>query len=155
MSIFETIQNAIFSHPSALAAAPAHTVAAPPPTGAVGATPAGAAASTLPKVDAKTGMLTTPAAPAGTPTPQPVDVEAALESLVRKSGQQLSWRTSIVDLMKVVGLDPSLHNRKDLAHELGYTGNTTDSASMNTWLHRQVMNKLEENGGKLPASLRT
>jgi hypothetical protein len=83
-----------------------------------------------------------------------VDVEDVLESLASQEGQELNWRTSIVDLMKLVDLDPSLSNRQELAKELGYAGSMDDSASMNIWLHKQVMRKLAENGGKVPASLR-
>ena len=89
------------------------------------------------------------AAPAGAP----VDVEAVLTDLASKSSQKLDWRNSIVDLMKLVGMDSSLAQRKDLAKELGYTGDTNDSATMNIWLHKQVMKKMSENGGKVPADL--
>jgi hypothetical protein len=82
-----------------------------------------------------------------------VDIEPALDALNAKSGQKLNWRTSIVDLMKLVDLDSSLQHRKELAKELGYTGNMDDSASMNIWLHKEVMKKLAANGGKVPASL--
>jgi hypothetical protein len=83
-----------------------------------------------------------------------VDVEAVLETMARDSGQTLDWRHSIVDLMKLLSIDPSLANRKQLASELGYTGDTSDSAAMNIWLHKQVMAKLAENGGVVPDSLR-
>jgi hypothetical protein len=91
--------------------------------------------------------------PAAAPMQQ-VDVEAVLNGMQQQSGQQLNWRTSIVDLLKLLGLDSSLQARKELAAELHYTGDTNDSASMNIWLHRQVMNKLAENGGKVPADLK-
>ena len=84
----------------------------------------------------------------------PVDVEAVLEKLAAENGQKLNWRSSIVDLMKLLELDSSLENRKELARELGYTGSTSDSATMNIWLHKQVMRKLAENGGIVPADLR-
>jgi hypothetical protein len=71
-----------------------------------------------------------------------------------RAGQPLNWRESIVDLMKLLGLDSSIAARKELARELDYTGSTEDSAAMNVWLHRQVMMKLAENGGTMPASLR-
>ena len=93
----------------------------------------------------------TPAAPSAVATP--VDIEAVLAELATKNPQKLNWRTSIVDLMKLVGMDSSLAERKKLAQELGYTGNMQDSASMNIWLHKQVMQKLAENGGKVPAEL--
>ncbi len=83
-----------------------------------------------------------------------VDVEAVLNDLAAKAGQPLNWRTSIVDLMKLLHLDSSLSARKDLAKELNYTGDTDDSATMNVWLHKQVIKKLEENGGKVPDDLK-
>lgn len=97
-----------------------------------------------------------PASPArepfsGTPT---VDVEGTLSTLAKKNPQKLNWRTSIVDLMKVLDLDSSLEARKSLAQELHYTGDMNDSASMNTWLHKQVMTKLAENGGTVPDDLK-
>jgi 3-oxoacyl-ACP reductase-like protein len=100
---------------------------------------------------------TTTAAPTAAPAPaamDQVDVEAILNSKLAASGQQLNWRTSIVDLLKLLDLDSSLQSRKELAAELNYTGDTGDSATMNIWLHRQVMNKLAANGGKVPADLK-
>jgi hypothetical protein len=88
------------------------------------------------------------------PSAQPVDVEAVLTERQRaKGGPQLNWRTSIADLMRLLDLDPSLANRKELATELGYTGAKDGSAEMNIWLHRQVMAKLARNGGRVPADL--
>ncbi|NBB16409.1 DUF3597 family protein, partial [Caulobacter sp. SLTY] len=88
------------------------------------------------------------------PAPQqPVDIEAVLEDMAKDNPQKLNWRTSIVDLMKLVGMESSLQERKDLADELGYTGDKSDSASMNIWLHKAVLKKLAENGGKIPASM--
>ncbi|GAB6842825.1 hypothetical protein HNR00_003867 [Methylorubrum rhodinum] len=84
----------------------------------------------------------------------PVDVEAVLNDMAAKNGQKLNWRTSIVDLMKLLDLDSSLHARQQLADELHYSGDKNDSASMNVWLHKQVIKKLEENGGKVPADLK-
>jgi hypothetical protein len=86
--------------------------------------------------------------------PQPVDVEAVLNAMAEKKPQKLNWRTSIVDLMKLLDLDSSLQARKALADELKYTGDKSDSATMNVWLHKQVMKKLAENGGKVPADLK-
>jgi 3-oxoacyl-ACP reductase-like protein len=94
------------------------------------------------------------AAPAPAPAPQPVDVEAILTAAAASVNYETNWRTSIVDLMKLCGLDSSLTNRKELATELGYTGDMNDSASMNIWLHRQVMNQLAANGGHVPADLK-
>ncbi len=83
-----------------------------------------------------------------------VDVEQVLNGMAAKNGQPLNWRTSIVDMMKLLDLDSSLTARKQLADELHYTGDKEDSASMNVWLHKQVIKKLEENGGKVPADLK-
>jgi len=93
------------------------------------------------------------AAPAATAAPPVVDVELVLETMAAGTKQKLDWRHSIVDLMKLVGIDSSLANRKALAQELGYTGDMNDSATMNVWLHKQVLRKLSENGGHVPANL--
>jgi hypothetical protein len=82
-----------------------------------------------------------------------VDVAAALDKLAAGKGEKLDWRKSIVDLMKTVDMDSSLAARKDLAKDLNYTGDTNDSAAMNMWLHKEVMRRFAENGGKLPADL--
>ena len=82
-----------------------------------------------------------------------VDVEAVLTDMAARNPQKLNWRTSIVDLMKLVGMESSLSERKELARELGYTGSTADTAAMNIWLHKEVLRKLAENGGKVPPSL--
>ena len=101
-----------------------------------------------------------PAAPAAAPAtstataaPPVVDVETVLETKAAGTKQTLDWRHSIVDLMKLVDIDSSLTNRKALAQELGYTGDMNDSATMNVWLHKQVLRKLSENGGHVPANL--
>ncbi len=138
MSIFDSIKNAIFRH-----AKPAQAPAAP-------------RAPTTPQASAAPPTTTT--SKPGTATPSatsaaPVDIEPALDALAQKNSQKLNWRTSIVDLMKLLDLDSSLEHRKQLAKELGYTGSTDDSAAMNIWLHKQVMAKLAANGGKVPASL--
>ena len=83
-----------------------------------------------------------------------VDVAPILDAAVKAKGEKLEWRTSIVDLMKALDIDSSLGARKELAKELGYTGDTNDSASMNIWLHKQVMTKLAANGGKLPPEIK-
>lgn len=86
---------------------------------------------------------------------QPVDVEEVLTGISAEKGNpDLNWRTSIVDLMKLLDLDSSLANRKELADELGYTGAKDGSAEMNIWLHKRVMQELEKNGGKVPAGLK-
>jgi hypothetical protein len=82
-----------------------------------------------------------------------VDVEKVLSGMAGHSSQKLDWRNSIVDLMKLLGIDSSMVNRRALASELGYTGDLNDSATMNTWLHKAVMQKVAENGGKVPATL--
>ena len=94
-----------------------------------------------------------PVAPVDAAKSTPVDVSAVLEDMAATNPQTLNWRTSIVDLMKLVGMESSLAERKQLADELGYTGDKSDSASMNIWLHKQVIRKLSENGGKVPADL--
>ena len=93
------------------------------------------------------------AAPSTPPGPQ-VDVAAVLDGLKNKATQELDWRHSIVDLMKLLALDSSLGARKELAKELHYAGDTGDSASMNIWLHKQIMVNLAANGGKLPDDLK-
>ena len=100
-------------------------------------------------------------APSAAPTPAPaaaaappvVDVQTVLETMAAGTKQSLDWQNSIVDLMKLVGIDSSLANRKALAQELGYTGDMNDSATMNIWLHKQVLRKLSENGGQVPAKV--
>jgi hypothetical protein len=94
------------------------------------------------------------AAATGSPA-QTVDVAAIVDKAAAASGEKLAWRTSIVDLMKALGLDSSLTARKQLASELKYTGDTNDSATMNVWLHKQIMGKLAANGGKLPSDIKT
>ena len=97
------------------------------------------------------------AAPAAAPAPaQPmaaVDVTAILDKMASENKQKLDWRHSIVDLMKLVGMDSSLSARRELAADLKYTGDTNDTATMNMWLHKEVMKKLAENGGKIPRDL--
>ena len=119
--------------------------------------PASTGAATTAPAAPGTTTAATPAAPASPATPSAtpiteVDVESILNNMSGAAG--LNWRTSIVDLLKLLGLDSSLQSRKELAQELHYTGDTNDSASMNIWLHRQVMNKLAANGGKVPADLK-
>ncbi|MGE8134497.1 DUF3597 domain-containing protein [Novosphingobium subterraneum] len=136
MSIFSKIMDAI----SWKGTRPTQTGQTPKP--APTATPAAPSPST-------------PApAPAPTATAAPVsqfDVEANLAEMAQ--GKDLNWRSSIVDLMKLLGIDSSLANRKELAQELGYTGALDGSAEMNIWLHKATMRKLAENGGKVPATM--
>lgn len=100
-----------------------------------------------------TAATTASPAPSATASTGAVDVSAILDAAVAKSDQKLNWKASIVDLMKALGLDSSLEHRKELAKELGYTGDTADSAAMNVWLHKQVIQKLKDNGGILPEGL--
>ena len=137
MSLFDRIKSKIFGHPAA---------AATPEAGGIGSVSTGSS------VDANAGTPT-PGTTAGA-SGQAVDVEAVLTEMASKNPQKLNWQTSIVDLMKLLDLDSSLANRKELAGELGYTGSTDDSATMNIWLQKQVMQKLAENGGKVPESLK-
>jgi len=88
------------------------------------------------------------------PAAATVDVAPILDKAVAAKGEKLAWRTSIVDLMKALDIDSSFAARKELAKELGYTGDSNDSASMNIWLHKQVMTKLAANGGKLPPDIK-
>jgi hypothetical protein len=140
MGIFDKIKHAIFGE--AKAAAP---VAAGAPKIEPAQAPASPSAAPSP----------TPAAsPAQSkPTTATIDIVPILDAAVKKNGQKLDWRHSIVDLMKAVGMDASLTERKELAAELGYTGDTNDSAKMNMWLHKALMKRLSENGGKVPADL--
>ena len=137
MGIFDKMKAAIFGHHDTPA-----TPAGPPSAGIV----SGSSSTAAP-------------APAATPTPAPaatmapVDVEAMLEAKAKTYSHPVNWRTSIVDLMAMLGIDNSLAERRALARELGYTGDLNDTAPMNIWLHKQVMRKLAENGGKVPADL--
>jgi hypothetical protein len=138
MSIFGSIMAKVFgTAPAALQPAPASAPAAD--ATAPAAAPADASDTAAPA--------------AAAPTPL-VDVAGTLDGMAANAGETLDWRKSIVDLMKVLGLDSSLASRKQLAEELHYDGNMEDSASMNVWLHQQVMTKFAENGGNIPAELR-
>jgi hypothetical protein len=139
MSIFGKIMGAIFG--SKASATPASGGAAAP----AGSAPASGGASTSSGAAAGSSS----AAPA-----QSVDVAAIVDKAAAAKGEKLEWRTSIVDLMKALDIDSSLSARKELAKELGYAGDTNDSASMNIWLHKQVMAKLAANGGKLPPEIK-
>ncbi|MDJ0278657.1 DUF3597 domain-containing protein [Sphingomonas sp. 2R-10] len=94
-------------------------------------------------------------APAPPAAPQPVDPMTAIERIAGQKGNPpLNWRTSIVDLMKLLDLDSSLDNRKELATELGYTGARDGSAEMNIWLHKTVLQELGKAGGQVPGNLK-
>jgi Domain of unknown function (DUF3597). len=135
MGIFDRIKSAIWGS--------AQASEAPPSTQANSASSVGSATDSPKPITKSTATATVTS----------VDIAAVLDDAVKKSGQKLNWKTSIVDLMKALGLDSSLANRKELAKELGYTGDMNDSASMNMWLHKQVIQKLKENGGKVPSDL--
>jgi hypothetical protein len=128
MGLFSGIMNKIFGHAPAIQ--PVVPTTAPP---------AAEAPSTA-----------SPAAPPASPV---VDVTAVLDDMAAHYGEKLDWRKSIVDLMKLVGMDSSLASRKELAVELGFTGDKGDSAKMNVWLHKEVIKQLAANGGKVPADL--
>ena len=100
------------------------------------------------------GAATGGSAAGAAPAAATVDVAPILDAAVKAKKEKLEWRTSIVDLMKALDIDSSFSARKDLAKELGYTGDSNDSASMNIWLHKQVMAKLAANGGKLPPEIK-
>jgi len=138
MSIFNDILARIFppSHPAVVAAARAPANSAVP-----------AQAQALAGAPARASAPTAIAA-----TAQPVDVEAVISKMPGAS--TLNWKTSVVDLLKVLGLDSSVEARRQLAHELGYGGSTTDSAAMNMWLHQEVVAKLAANGGKVPDAMK-
>ena len=131
MSIFGKIMGAIFGSKADAAPAGGGAAAAP------GSSPTAAPSTS------------------GSPAPaQSGDVAAIVDQAVAAKKEKLEWRTSIVDLMKALDIDSSLSARKELAKELGYGGDTNDSASMNVWLHKQVMAKLAANGGKLPPEIK-
>jgi hypothetical protein len=147
MSILGKIFGRIFPHanagqaPGSIQAAPAQT-ARPPTT------------SGQPASQPQAAPQTAPAQPAAAAASmERVDIEQVLDGMATHNPQKLNWRTSIVDLMKLVGMDSTLQERRELADELGYTGDKGDTAAMNMWLHKQVMQKLAENGGKVPANL--
>lgn len=145
MSIFETLKNAILGtqvHPTAAT------------VGGLRQAPPGAQPGSPANPRSQAAQAAPVPATSGASTTTPVDIEAVLNQKAAQKHEKLNWHSSIVDLMKLVDLDPSLENRKSLAKELGYTGNTQDSAGMNTWLHKEVMQKLAASGGKVPDSLR-
>lgn len=142
MGIFDKIKHAIWGEAKAAEATP----------------------TAAPTIEPAQAPISPSAAPSPSPTPAPtspatsapstsVDIVMVLDAAVKKSGQKLQWRRSIVDLMKAVGMDASLAERKELAAELGYTGDQNDTATMNVFLHKALLKKLSENGGKVPADL--
>src|SRR5215471_14240841 len=148
MGLLNNLISKIFSHSGTTAAV----------TGAASGTPATApsTAGTQPAAPPTAGAQPAAAPAAAPPTAAPakaVDVAAILDGLTAKNPEKLDWKKSIVDLMKLVGMDSSFKARKQLAQELNYTGDPNDSASMNVWLHKQVLIKIAENGGKVPQEL--
>lgn len=143
MGIFNNLMSKIFSHAGQPAPASGTTTAA-----------SGTAASGAPTAATPGAGGSAPAAgqPAAAPRPT-VDVAQVLDGLAAKNSEKLDWKHSIVDLLKLVGMDSSLGARKTLASELHYTGDTNDSATMNQWLSKEVIRKMAENGGKVPADL--
>ena len=137
MGLLSNLMSKIFSH----------AATATPVSGSPSAAQPGAATPTAPAVQSAPAA-TAPAAPL-----QTVDIAAILNGLAAKNPEKLDWKRSIVDLMKLVGMDSSFGARKQLATELHYTGDPNDSAAMNVWLQKQVLIKLSENGGKVPAEL--
>ncbi|SEH93094.1 protein of unknown function [Rhizobium tibeticum] len=138
MGIFDKIKHAIFGEAVAAPVTPSATPAPSPTAAAPGAAPA---------------ATPQPTPSAASPAAAAIDIVPLLDAAVKKSGQKLDWRRSIVDLMKAVGMDASLAERKELAAELGFTGDTHDTATMNLFLHKALMKRLAENGGKVPADL--
>ena len=151
MSIFGKIKDAIFGHTGPLGGqVGGKKDAAPAPTPAS----TGGAPRPAPQQQPHAAPAQAPATPASAPA-QHVDVEQVLTNISSQKGNpDLNWRTSIVDLMKLLDLDSSLANRKELATELGYSGAKDGSAEMNIWLHKAVMRELEKNGGTVPASMK-
>ena len=140
MGLFNSLMSKIFGHAASTTTASAsQAAAAAPAAGGTPQTPAAAGSSAPP--------------PAAAPAAPVVDVAAVLNDMAKKNPEKLDWRKSIVDLMKLVGMDSSLTARKQLATELHFPGEMNDSASMNVWLHKQVLIKLAENGGKVPPEL--
>jgi 3-oxoacyl-ACP reductase-like protein len=141
MGLLSNLMSKIFSHSATT------TVATSGASSAPAAAPSAASAQPAPAPAA----APPPAAPAA--PVRVVDVTAILDGLAAKNSEDLDWKKSIVDLMKLVGMDSSFGSRKQLAKELNYTGDPNDSASMNVWLHKQVLIKISENGGKVPQEL--
>lgn len=142
MGLLSNLMSKIFSHAGTTTAV------------ATGALPGGPAAapSTATAQPAAPPVAAPPTAASAAPA-KSVDVAAILDGLAAKNPEKLDWKKSIVDLMKLVGMDSSFKARKQLAQELNYTGDPNDSASMNVWLHKQVLRKISENGGKVPEDL--
>jgi uncharacterized protein DUF3597 len=149
MGIFNNLMSKIFGHASAASSA----TPAPSSTTIESAT---APSGTTPEASAVSPATAAPATPAATPdtVAAPVqDVTAILDGLAAKNSEKLDWKKSIVDLLKLVNMDSSLSARKQLAKELHYPGDENDTATMNVWLHKQVLRELSEHGGKIPREL--
>jgi hypothetical protein len=155
MSVFGSIVSAIFgSKHAASVTAAAGSSAASPSAGSAKGTSAPAASTATAAGPSAASAGTSAVSAAAKPIPK-ADVEAILAKLDDEQDEDYDWKSSIVDLMKLLKLDSGLGARKQLAKELGYTGALDGSAEMNVWLHKQVMTKLAETGGKVPDSLKT
>jgi hypothetical protein len=148
--MFSNLMSKVFGHATKTVTAPAAASPAAAPAATAAGTSAGSALGSA---------SATPAAGSSTPAPVPatapveVDVTAILDELAAKNPEKLDWKKSIVDLLKLVDMDSSLSARKELAAELKYSGDTSDSAALNVWLHKEVIKQIAANGGKVPASL--
>src|SRR5215470_18392838 len=144
MGLLNNLISKIFSHSGPATAAKGGAAAAP----ATAPSPAGVQPAAAPAAVAVAPPPAASVAPA-----KVIDVAVILDGLAANNSEKLEWKKSIVDLMKLVGMDSSFKARKQLAQELNYTGDPNDSASMNIWLHKQVLIKIAENGGKVPQEL--
>ena len=151
MGLLNNLMSKIFSHSNTTTAATAGTSVAP--AAASSTAGAQAAAPTTAGGQPAAALAAAPKAAAPAAPAKTVDVAVILDGFAAKNSENLDWKKSIVDLMKLVGMDSSFKARKQLAQELNYTGDPNDSASMNVWLHKQVLIKIAENGGKVPQEL--
>jgi hypothetical protein len=140
MGLFNNLMSKIFGHPAAGGSTSS------------GTQPSAASQGAATTTTATATQTSAPASTTATET-QTVDVAAVLNEMAKTNPEKLDWKRSIVDLMKLVGMDSSLSARRQLATELHYTGDQNDTASMNMWLHKEVLKKLAENGGKVPQEL--
>ena len=170
MGIFDQLKQAIFGKATASGSTPSGQAGGPMPAAQTPNVAAAGSASASSASPSSRGGAAAGASPAGSSAPgssqagpstgaatsgtQQVDVEAVLQGMAARKPEKLNWQSSIVDLMKLVDLDPSLENRKALATELGYQGDAKDSATLNVWLHHRVMEELAAAGGKVPDDLR-
>lgn len=158
MGLFNDLMSKIFQHATASQASAGSSTAAASQSGAAVSSPGASGAGATPP-SATPASATASSSPAGGSSPagatpaKNVDVASTLDALAKKNPEKLDWKSSIVDLMKLVGMDSSLSARKELAKDLHYSGDTANSAEMNTWLHQEVMKQLAANGAKIPQDL--